>query len=84
MWEKSKPDLILMDIYLKDETDGIETAAIIRNKHDIPIIYLTSDSSHETIQRAKITEPFGYLVKPVSEDILLTNVELTLQKAVFA
>jgi signal transduction histidine kinase len=78
--EKSAPDLILMDILLNDNIDGIETAAIIRSKSDIPVIYMTSDSSEETIQRAKITEPFGYLVKPVSEKTLITNIELTLQK----
>jgi CheY-like chemotaxis protein len=76
----SQPDLILMDIFLKDEVDGIETAQKIRNKYDIPIIYLTSDSSDETIQRAKITEPFGYLLKPIDDKTLLTNVSLTLQK----
>jgi signal transduction histidine kinase len=76
----SQPDLILMDIFLKDEVDGIETAQQIRNKYDIPIIYLTSDSSDETIQRAKITEPFGYLLKPIDDKTLLTNVSLTLQK----
>jgi signal transduction histidine kinase len=77
---ESQPDLILMDIFLKDEVDGIETAKKIRDKYDIPIIYLTSDSSDETIQRAKITEPFGYLLKPVDDKTLLTNVELSLQK----
>ena len=51
----SQPDLILMDIFLKDEVDGITAAKKIREKYDIPIIYLTSDSSDETIQRAKIT-----------------------------
>jgi signal transduction histidine kinase len=76
----NQPDLILMDIFLKDEVDGITAAQKIREKYDIPIIYLTSDSSDETIQRAKITEPFGYLLKPVDEKTLITNVELTLQK----
>jgi signal transduction histidine kinase len=76
----TQPDLILMDIFLKDEVDGITAAQKIREKFDIPIIYLTSDSSDETIQRAKITEPFGYLLKPVDEKTLITNVELTLQK----
>jgi CheY-like chemotaxis protein len=76
----SQPDLILMDIFLKDEVDGITAAKKIREKYDIPIIYLTSDSSDETIQRAKITEPFGYLLKPVDEKTLITNVELSLQK----
>ncbi len=76
----SQPDLILMDIFLEDDVDGITAAQKIRELYDIPIIYLTSDSTDETIQRAKITEPFGYLVKPVDEKTLITNVELSLQK----
>jgi len=75
-----QPDLILMDIFLEDDVDGITAAQKIRELYDIPIIYLTSDSTDETIQRAKITEPFGYLVKPIEEKILITNVELSLQK----
>jgi signal transduction histidine kinase len=78
--DKEKPDLILMDIFLKNSIDGIEIAKMIKDKFDIPIIYLTADSSEATISRAKITEPFGYLVKPVDSKILITNVELTIQK----
>lgn len=78
--DKLKPDLILMDIFLRNSIDGIEIARVIREKFDIPVIYLTADSSEDTIARAKITEPFGYLVKPVDSKILITNVELTVQK----
>jgi signal transduction histidine kinase len=78
--KKVKPDLILMDIFLRNSIDGIEIAQQIKDKYDIPIIYLTADSSEETVARAKITEPFGYLVKPVDSRILITNVELTIQK----
>lgn len=77
---KNTPDLILMDIIINGEKDGIEIAEIIKKEKDIPIIYLTSDSSEGTIQRAKITEPFGYLIKPINEKVLLTNIELTLFK----
>lgn len=77
---RQKPDLILMDIFLRNSIDGIEIARIVREKYDIPVIYLTADSSEDTIARAKITEPFGYLVKPVDSKILITNVELTIQK----
>jgi len=80
--KESLPDLILMDISLKNSIDGIETAAQIRKIYDIPVIYLTADSSIETIERAKITEPFGYLVKPVDSKVLLTNVDLSLQKQI--
>ena len=75
----TKPDLILMDIFLKDSIDGIEVARRIKTKVDIPVIFLTADSSSDTIQRAKITEPFGYLVKPVDSSVLMTNIDLTLR-----
>lgn len=78
--KEESPDLILMDIFLKDSIDGIEIAKLIRNHIDIPIIYLTADSSEETIARAKITEPFGYLVKPINTKLLITNVELALRR----
>ncbi|MDD5360974.1 MAG: response regulator [Ignavibacteria bacterium] len=78
----TKPDLILMDIFLKDSIDGIEVAQRIKRKVDIPVIFLTADSSKDTIQRAKITEPFGYLVKPVDSSVLITNIDLTLQKQI--
>jgi signal transduction histidine kinase len=78
----NKPDLILLDIFLKDSIDGIEVARRIKENIDIPIIYMTADNTSETIERAKITEPFGYLVKPVDGTVLITNVELTLQKQI--
>ncbi len=74
------PDLILMDIFLKNSIDGVEVARKINEKKDIPVIFLTADSSIETIQRAKITHPHGYLVKPIESTILITNIELILQK----
>ncbi len=77
---KNTPDIILMDITLEGELDGIEIAHKIKDKYNIPIIYLTADSSEETIKRAKITGPFGYLIKPVNEKILVTTIEITLQK----
>lgn len=76
----SNPDLILLDIFLKNSIDGIEVAKRINQKKEIPIIFLTADSSDETIQRAKITQPHGYLVKPVESVVLITNIELILQK----
>ncbi len=74
------PDLILLDIFLKSSIDGIEVAKRINKQKEIPIIFLTADSSDETIQRAKITQPHGYLVKPVESIVLITNIELILQK----
>src|SRR5580692_7376723 len=54
------PDLILMDIRLQGAGDGIEAAAQVRRQMDIPVIFLTSHSDVETIERAKLSEPFGY------------------------
>jgi len=62
--KEEKPDLILMDISLDGALDGIETAEILSAKYDIPVIYLTGYSEREILQRAKITEPYGYLIKP--------------------
>src|SRR5437868_6397247 len=61
--EKKKPDLVLMDIMLSGKLDGIETTRIIRSRYNLPVIYITALTDKETIQRAKITEPYGYLTK---------------------
>ena len=77
----SPPDLILMDIKLRNKIDGIETAERILKEQFIPIIYLTAYSDAATIQRAKRTEPFAYLSKPVNEQELRINIEMALYKA---
>ena len=59
------PDLILMDISIKGAMDGVETAAKVRERHDIPVIFLTAHADRQTIDRAKATGPFGFLTKPV-------------------
>lgn len=74
------PDLVLMDIRLKGQTDGIEAAHEIRKHLDIPIIYLTAYADEKTLERAKITEPFGYLLKPFKERELQINIEIALTK----
>lgn len=74
------PDLILMDIVIHGETDGIETANNIKSLYDIPIIYLTAFSDDETLKRAKITEPFGYMIKPYRERELMVSIEISLYK----
>src|SRR5688572_4321528 len=61
------PDLVLMDIRIKGDLDGIETAKILRHEFDVPVVYLTAYADEETVARAKVTEPFGYLLKPVKE-----------------
>lgn len=77
---ETQPDLILMDIKLKGDLDGIETAEQLRAKLDIPIIYLTAYDDDATLQRAKITEPFGYLLKPYQARDLRTTIEMALYK----
>ena len=77
----TEPDLILMDIHLKGTIDGIQTANRIRERFDIPVIYLTAYSDTATVERAKETEPFGYILKPISDRSLQLSIEMTLQKA---
>ncbi|MEX0270002.1 ATP-binding protein [Leptolyngbyaceae cyanobacterium UHCC 1019] len=77
---ETQPDLILMDIVLKGSMDGIETATQIREQVDIPIIYLTAYADDSTLERAKATHPFGYIVKPFTADDLRVAVEIGLFK----
>ncbi len=77
---KKLPDLILMDISLKGEMTGIEAATIIGQKHDVPIIFLTANADVSTIQKAKISLPYGYIIKPFSEKDLQTNIEIARYK----
>ena len=74
-------DLLLMDVMLRDsKLDGIAIAEKVRTRYDLPIVYLTAYADDETIQRAKLTEPFGYLIKPFEERELLTTIEMALYK----
>ena len=63
--EEDRPDIILMDIRIKGEMDGIDAAEEIRNRFGIPVIFSTAYLDEERIERAKITMPFGYVLKPV-------------------
>ncbi|MCG2736691.1 MAG: response regulator [Candidatus Methanoperedenaceae archaeon] len=74
------PDLILMDIVIYGEMDGIETAGQINSLFDIPVVYLTAYADEKTIERAKVTEPFGYLIKPFKERELQITIEIALYK----
>lgn len=76
-----RPDLILMDIRLKGEMDGIDAAGRIKSLYDIPVIFLTAHSDLDTMQRAIKAEPAGYLVKPFNERELHTNIEMSLYKS---
>lgn len=78
--EETSPDLVLMDIMLKGEISGIEAADQIRNNFDIPVIYLTAYADESTLAKAKITEPYGYIIKPFKEIDLHTTIEMALYK----
>ncbi len=77
---ESRPDLILMDITLRGETDGVQAAEEIRKRQDVPVIYVTAHADNRTLERAKITGPFGYVLKPFEERELYTAIEMALYK----
>jgi PAS domain S-box-containing protein len=77
---QSRPDLVLMDIRLEGPMDGIEAADAIRRRHEVPVVYLTAHSDAATLARAKVTGPFGYILKPFEERDLATQIELALYK----
>lgn len=78
--QNSSPDIVLMDIMLKGEINGIETAEIVRNNFSIPIIFLTAYADEDTLQKVKITEPHGYILKPFKEIDLQTSIEMAIYK----
>jgi PAS domain S-box-containing protein len=73
-------DLVLMDIMLQGAMDGIESAGQIHSEYDIPVVFLTAYADNEMLERAKITEPFGYLIKPVRDRELFSTIEMALYK----
>jgi len=75
-----EPDAILLDISLQDNTDGIGLASYIKSKHSIPFIYLTSHAENEILDEAKVTEPYGYIVKPFDPKSLHTTIQMALYK----
>ncbi|MDE2430470.1 MAG: response regulator, partial [Burkholderiales bacterium] len=70
------PDIVLMDIHISGDIDGIDTAAKIH----VPVIYLTAYSEEKTLERAKATQPYGYLVKPFSERELHATIQMALER----
>lgn len=81
MAQEELPDLILMDIMMETHTDGIDAAFEIKDTLDIPIIFLTALTDEPTIQKVKISLPYGYVVKPFNEAELLSNIDVALYKA---
>ena len=73
-----RPDVALMDITLKGEMDGIEIGQQLRDQFHVPVIYLTAHDDDATVKRAKITHPFGYLVKPYQEKTLHRTIQMAL------
>ena len=74
------PDLVLMDVRLQGARDGIETAAAMRARSHVPIIFLTANSDSDTLRRARITDPYGYLLKPFNSKELGIAVDMALSR----
>jgi PAS domain S-box-containing protein len=84
MLDETDPDLILMDIRLSGDLDGIRAAEEVRKVRDVPVIFLTAYSDDATLARAKITEPFGYIIKPFETRELVNNIEIALYRKAMA
>lgn len=78
--EKTKPDLVLMDIKLRGAMDGIEVTAILHERYRIPVVYLTAHADAEILERAKRTAPSGYVLKPFDERALRTAIEMAFER----
>ena len=80
MAKVAPPDLVLMDIRLAGPLDGVTTAECLKAFADVPVVFLTAHSDRETIKRASVTEPFGYILKPFEERDLTTQIEIARYK----
>ena len=80
--EMIKPDLILMDIVLEGKMDGITAADSIMGSYDIPVVYITAHADDNTVERARKTHPFGYIVKPFTQLQLNSTVRIALTQRV--
>jgi DNA-binding LytR/AlgR family response regulator len=78
--ESESPDLILMDIMLKGSMSGVDIAKVVKDKYNIPVIFLTAYADEHTLAKAKVTEPYGYIIKPFKEIDLHTSIEMALYK----
>ena len=75
-----KPDLVLMDICLKGPMTGIEAPQLIKERQDIPIVYLTASSDQENFKKAKATQPQGFVIKPFEPKLLHSVIEIALDR----
>ena len=78
--KSENPDIVLMDIMLKGGMNGIEVAEIVKKEYNIPVIFLTAYADESTLSKAKVTEPYGYIIKPFKEIDLHTSIEMALYK----
>ena len=78
--EENRPDLALMDVRIQGDMDGTETARILRERFNLPVIYLTAHPDHSTVLRAKGSEPLGFITKPFQEAGLHASIEIALHK----
>jgi len=78
--ESEQPDVVLMDIMLKGDMNGIEAADTIKQNYSIPVIFLTAYADESTLSKAKITQPYGYILKPFKEIDLHTTIEMAIYK----
>jgi len=78
--KSESPDIVLMDIMLKGNMNGIEVSEIVKKEYNIPIIFLTAYADESTLSKAKVTEPYGYIIKPFKEIDLHTSIEMALYK----
>src|SRR6266404_8995407 len=73
-------EIVLMDIRLDGRLDGVEAATEIRNRYHVPVVFLTAHADRATLDRAKMAEPFGYIVKPLAHAALNTSIEIAMYK----
>jgi CheY-like chemotaxis protein len=73
--EEHKPDLVLMDIMLAGNISGIDASTKIKENYDIPVVFLTAYADEKAIAKAKVTEPYGYVIKPFKEIDLRTSID---------
>jgi CheY-like chemotaxis protein len=78
--QEERPDLVLMDINLQGEMDGIETATTLYKEHNLPVIYLTAYAGESTLERAKESKPYGYILKPFKERELHAAIEIAISR----
>lgn len=78
--QEERPHLVLMDINLQGEMDGIDTATILYKDHNLPVIYLTAYAGESTLERAKESKPYGYILKPFKERELHAAIEIAISR----